>query len=437
MNRTSILPILAIAVIIALHGLNSRAGTVVYDLKTDWSDGSNPNGRWTFRENTNALPHLDWWQRTLGGWCTAQPGWADSEDGNDRAPFWFRSVGSETFSNDLQPGDICAHTIDNNAGVGNGSTNVIWTSPLDGTIDITGGVWMGVGLGRGNNWSLSLNGVLLTGGSIYYGDAYDRAGPFSFAAGSGGASACDDVAVAVGDILMLELVRTSTYGSLVGVNLTVTGTVAGTVTPIVHAGADLTVVVGSTLTAGGWFEDPDPDPWTATVDYGEGMGPETLTLNADKTFTLSHVYSALGTYTVTVTLSDNAGAKGSDTVAVVVRHAPTFLGPSAYLGFDSTHTGAGANISPFAGITFIYFYLETFEDGLLNTLGVTNTGGVVGAPGIYTDSVDGDDGVIDGDGHLGRSIANLPPANMTFTFDAGVLGCLPTHVGLVWTDYGK
>ena len=45
MNRTSILPILAIAVIIALHGLNSRAGTVVYDLKTDWSDGSNMSGR--------------------------------------------------------------------------------------------------------------------------------------------------------------------------------------------------------------------------------------------------------------------------------------------------------------------------------------------------------------------------------------------------------
>ena len=61
------------------------------DLKVDWSDAANPNGVWTYREGSNALPHVAWWQRNAGGWTSAQPGWADSEDGNDRAPFWFKS----------------------------------------------------------------------------------------------------------------------------------------------------------------------------------------------------------------------------------------------------------------------------------------------------------------------------------------------------------
>ncbi len=81
------------------------------------------------------------------------------------------------------------------------------------------------------------------------------------------------------------------------------------------------------------------------------------------------------------------------------------------------------------------FILENFEDGLFNIPGVSVSGGDVRFPGPFTDSVDLDDGVLDGfgtDGHVFR-----PPdgqTSLTFTFDAEVLGQLPTQAGLVWTD---
>jgi hypothetical protein len=111
---------------------------------------------------------------------------------------------------------------------------------------------------------------------------------------------------------------------------------------------------------------------------------------------------------------------------------PTFLTPSSYLSFDD---------SPFKGIPFSVFQLENFEDGLLNTPGVsTTTPGSVLSPGAQTDSVDGDDGTIDGRGVGGRSLLSRSSGTgftaFAFEFDATVLGALPTHVGIVWTDVG-
>jgi len=54
------------------------------------------------------------------------------------------------------------------------------------------------------------------------------------------------------------------------------------------------------------FTDAGADTWTATVNYGDGSGAKPLTLNADKTFGLSHVYADNDVYTVTVTVSRDA-----------------------------------------------------------------------------------------------------------------------------------
>jgi hypothetical protein len=81
--------------------------------------------------------------------------------------------------------------------------------------------------------------------------------------------------------------------------------------------------------------------------------------------------------------------------------------------------------------------IEDFEDGLLNLLGTSaTTGGVIG-PGALTDSVDGDDGVIDGSGTNGNSFFSLyGTSGITFTFDPYAIGGFPTSAGLVWTDGG-
>lgn len=84
------------------------------------------------------------------------------------------------------------------------------------------------------------------------------------------------------------------------------------------------------------------------------------------------------------------------------------------------------------------FYLETFEDGSLNTLGVQASTGRVLGPGPNTDSVDNDDGQEDFQGTSGHSFYSTNGrAGIKFTFIPTQLGgSLPTRAGIVWTDGG-
>jgi hypothetical protein len=118
---------------------------------------------------------------------------------------------------------------------------------------------------------------------------------------------------------------------------------------------------------------------------------------------------------------------GSMLLAASMAAGQTFIGPLPYL--SQADSPFAASIT--AGTTF----LETFESGALTTPGVTASAGGVIAPGPITDSVDGDDGAIDGSGTAGHSFfSGNGAAGITFTFDATVLGHLPTQAGIVWTD---
>jgi hypothetical protein len=105
--------------------------------------------------------------------------------------------------------------------------------------------------------------------------------------------------------------------------------------------------------------------------------------------------------------------------------AQTFVGPTPYLQ---------ASDSPWAGLSFDYFHLEDFEDKALNTPGATMTAGIISTTSFAAsliDSVDGDDGVIDG---FGRGESIFLNGVIRIEFDEAVLGTLPTHAGIVWTD---
>lgn len=103
------------------------------------------------------------------------------------------------------------------------------------------------------------------------------------------------------------------------------------------------------------------------------------------------------------------------------------LGPTPYTSQSN---------SPFAAlISGGSVVLETFEDGLLNVPNVTASAGAPLAPSSITDSVDADDGSIDGLGTAGYSFFFAAGATgITFTFNPAAPGGLPTHVGVVWTD---
>ncbi len=103
-------------------------------------------------------------------------------------------------------------------------------------------------------------------------------------------------------------------------------------TPVVILGPD-TTALGSSLNVTGMFTDLNSDStqtWTATVDWGDGKsGP--LSLNADKTFTLSHLYITASSYTVTVTVTDSFGASGTDSMIVTIP-------PGALVATDNADT---------------------------------------------------------------------------------------------------
>ena len=104
------------------------------------------------------------------------------------------------------------------------------------------------------------------------------------------------------------------------------------------------------------------------------------------------------------------------------------VGPTPYLS---------AADSPWNSVSFSSFFLEDFEDGLLNTPDVSQVGAtdVPAAGGQFNDSVDSDDGAIDGFGTAGRShYTTSGTTGITYTFGIATLGRLPTHAGVVWTD---
>lgn len=124
------------------------------------------------------------------------------------------------------------------------------------------------------------------------------------------------------------------------------------------------------------------------------------------------------------------------------------LGPLSLLGFLTLSFPASAQIvgpTPYLQFSdrplsfqgsFSSYFLEDFEDENLTPGWSADEGGrvsVVFGPNIH-DSVDEDDGSIDGSGLNGDDWFSGTGA-VTFTFDPLAFGGqYPTHVGIVWTD---
>ncbi|KRB44032.1 ExeM/NucH family extracellular endonuclease [Terrabacter sp. Root181] len=131
---------------------------------------------------------------------------------------------------------------------------------------------------------------------------------------------------------------------VVGLDLTNADPVVGTVT-----GPSAAVSVGAPAGVSATFTDADPlDTHTATVAWGDGQSSAGTVTGG--TVSGSHVYTAAGIYTVTVTVTDQWGNADSGTTTVVVYDRAagfatgggTIASPVGALASDPSHSGKGS-----------------------------------------------------------------------------------------------
>ena len=119
------------------------------------------------------------------------------------------------------------------------------------------------------------------------------------------------------------------------------------VAPVLASMLAVNVMAGTTYQGSGSFTDPGADTWTATVNYGDGSGLQTLTLNPNKTFSLSHFYANGGSDTITVVVFDNGGLSGTGTQSVTVMPRPA---PIANTDSYTTQQGQVLQVSAANGV---------------------------------------------------------------------------------------
>lgn len=160
--------------------------------------------------------------------------------------------------------------------------------------------------------------------------------------------------------------------------------------PQVTLPAGAIVQEGQLLEMMGSFADPDADEWTASVDYGDGSGPQELSLAADRSLLLSHTYKDNGEYTVSVVVHDNAGGSGTATTqASVTNVAPEISSLAGSI--DPVRVG-GSTTLRFAftdpGTSDTHTWSFTWGDGDVTQSDAAGLEGSAAhsysAPGVYT-----------------------------------------------------
>lgn len=212
----------AIRLIAASMGVAVVLSAQTYDLTGDWNEGANPNGVWSFREGNNLLGYLPAWGNMSSGSMT-QGAYANAIGGAGHVPSVLKTIASYA-AFDTLPGDILIHSRDNASGGGNGEGSIRWTAPSAGVIGISGAAWMPRDIGRSVTWSILVNGVSVTSGTVYSGDPFSRSNPYSLSVGSGGHSPVTNLAVVAGSTVVFRVVtsQAGANGDFVAVDMKVT-----------------------------------------------------------------------------------------------------------------------------------------------------------------------------------------------------------------------
>ena len=205
--------------------------------------------------------------------------------------------------------------------------------------------------------------------------------------------------------------------------------------PVINAGNDASINEGDTFSQSGSFADTGSYSWTANVSYGDGSATEILTLNPDKSFSLSHLYVDNGVYTATVKVKDDLGTVGTDTVIVTVNN----VAPTGTLGNDGPKNEGSLVTVSFTGVvdpgtldTFVYSF-DWENDG---TYDVVDQGGASATHtwadnGVYTVKAR----VKDDDGGFSEYTTGVTVNNVAPTVDTGLDKTI--YQGETFTTWGS
>ncbi len=117
------------------------------------------------------------------------------------------------------------------------------------------------------------------------------------------------------DSFTIHYTLTDTSGSPTLGNLNV---VIGNVAPSFPQFGAVGVKTGEALVTTLTFSDPGADVWSASVDYGDGTGPQSIGVGPNRSVPIQHVFPTNGVYQVKVNASDDDTGTGTATLKVVV-----------------------------------------------------------------------------------------------------------------------
>lgn len=164
--------------------------------------------------------------------------------------------------------------------------------------------------------------------------------------------------------------------------------------PVADAGPDQSALVDETVTFDG-SASYDPDGSITSYDWNFGDG------TTGSGITTTHAYSVAGTYTVSLTVTDNGGLTATDTAIVTVTEQPTLVMHVANIEM-STKT-AGPNVNAIATVTVV------------DVGGVPIEGATVSGHWSELTS-DSDSGITDVNGSVSLNSNKVRNASGTFTF---------------------
>jgi hypothetical protein len=199
---------------------------------------------------------------------------------------------------------------------------------------------------------------------------------------------------------------------------------------------------GDNATGFGYFNDPNLGATpSATVDYGDGNGPQPLAISFDGSFSLKDAYLHWGTYTVTVAGTDDSGTgyTTSATQQVVVQNvapSPAFVAATPTTNNEGQPvTVSGKIVDP--GTLDSHTVTIAWGDGNSTTL--SEGPGVTSYSASYAYAVEGtlpitvtvtDDGGLSAVSTTSVNVLHVGPTVRAVTLNQGLLGTdTPTVTG--------